>query len=187
MTMEPIKRKSDLQRMIAFLEKRNTRDALLFRMGINTILRISDIVKLRVCDIKHNNGSFRQYLSLNEQKTSKLKKIALNKLIRLEIQNHINKYKLEGEDYLFFSLRNPTKAIDRTNAWRTLKKASNHCGIENFGTHSMRKTLAYHIYAKTKNIALVQKLLNHTSPSVTLKYIGVDQEEMDKAYNDFQL
>lgn len=162
------------------------RDALLFRFGINTILRVSDIIKLRYCDIYDNNYKFKEYLNLTEQKTKSNRKIKINKVLRRELNKYCKYYSLEGEDYVFFSVRYPDKHIDRIQAWRVLKKASMKVGIENFGTHSMRKTLAYHIYKKTDDIALVMKMLNHTSPSVTLRYIGIDQDSIDKVYDDDQ-
>ena len=114
----------------------------------------------------------------------------LNEKIK-EIQKEIKKYaegkQLSDDDYLFYSLKNKNKHIDRTNAWRVLKKGASAVGIENFGTHSMRKTLAYFIYKSTNNISLVMKMLNHQNPSVTLRYIGIDQDMMDNAYEEYSI
>ena len=58
---------------------------------------------------------------------------------------------------------------------------------EKIGTHTLRKTFGYHAYIKTKNIALIQKLLNHSSPSVTLRYIGITQDDLDNVYLNLDL
>ena len=187
MMVLPIKDKKLIQKMIEYLKLHCRRDELLFRMGINTILRVSDLLRLRVRNLIHENGDFREYLCLNEQKTSKPRKIKLNRLIRAEIIKHVLHYELDQDDFIFFSLRNPAKALDRVTAYRKLTKAASSVGIEHFGTHSMRKTLAYQIYVKTKDIGLVMNLLNHTNPRTTLKYIGIAQEEMDQAYEEFSL
>ena len=75
MIVEPIKSKTLINKMVKNLEKRNDRDALLFRMGINTILRISDIITLKYSDLFDSNGKIKNYLQLHEQKTKKSKKI----------------------------------------------------------------------------------------------------------------
>ena len=185
MTVEPIRSRKKIKKLIAHLENNYTRrDALLFRTGINTILRVGDLLRLRYCDIFDENGRFRRYLVLHEKKTSKEKKIALNPKIRAKIKEYVEYYELDSDDHLFFSYQDPTRPIDRIRAWRILKKAATECGIENLGTHSMRKTLAYHIYNETKNIVLVMHLLNHQSSKQTLKYIGVTQDQMDNVYKD---
>jgi len=185
--VEPIKSKALINKMVKFLEKKNPRDALLFRIGINTILRISDIITLQYDELFDDDGNIRTYLNLHEKKTGKHKRIKLNSLIQEEIIKYVHSKHLSRNDYLFYSMKNKHKHIDRTNAWRVLKKGANAVGVENFGTHSMRKTLAYFIYKSTNNISLVMKMLNHQNPAVTLRYIGIDQDMMDSAYEEYSL
>jgi integrase len=187
MVVEPIKSKALINKMIKCLEKKNHRDALLFRMGLNTILRISDIITLKYSQLFDSKGRIKTYLKLYEQKTNKSKKIKLNKLIQDEVTKYVKLKNLSNDDYIFYSFKNKDKHIDRTNAWRVLKRAANKVGVQNFGTHSMRKTLAYYIYKSTKNISLVMKMLNHQNPSVTLRYIGVDQDMIDNAYEEYSI
>ena len=192
MTVQPIKDKRKLQRMIKVLEDQNPRNALLFRVGLNTILRIQDILDLKVNNIFHDDGRFRLYLSLFERKTRKsksrqMKNIKLNSLLRKELKEYVEFFELTSEDYIFFSLHNPDNNLDRVEAWRMLKKAADKVGIENFGTHSMRKTLAWTIYKQTKDISLVMIMLNHNSPKTTLRYLGITQESIDKTYEEFAI
>ncbi|MCP8421214.1 tyrosine-type recombinase/integrase [Clostridioides difficile] len=73
------------------------------------------------------------------------------------------------------------KAVSRQQAYRVMNDASKMCGItETIGTHGMRKTMAYHLYQKDKDIVLVQYVLNHSSSETTLRYIGVRQEQADE-------
>ena len=187
MTVEPIRKDIHVKKMIKILEKQNSRNALVFRMGLNTILRIGDILKLKANSVVDEDGNIREYLVTQENKTNKCKKIKLTSLIREEIANYITEYDLQYNDHLFFSFRDPNKPIDRTVAWKFLKSASKKVGIPNFGTHSMRKTLAFTIYDKTKDINLVMRMLNHTNPSYTLRYIGVTQEMIDDTYQEFAI
>ena len=192
MTVQPIKDKHKIQRMLKVLEDDNPRNALLFRVGLNTILRIQDILDLKVKNIFHDDGRFRLYLSLFERKTRKnkgrrMKNIKLNSLLRKAIKEYVEFFELSLEDYIFFSLLDPDKNLDRVQAWRILKRAADKVGIDNFGTHSMRKTLAWTIYKQTKDISLVMIMLNHNSPKTTLRYLGITQESIDNTYEEFAI
>ena len=78
--------------------------------------------------------------------------------------------------------------MSRSQAWRTLKAAGESVGLQNIGTHSLRKTCGYHAYKKSGgDIGLVQKLLNHSVVKITLKYIGIDREKMDNVYMELNL
>ena len=177
--------------MLQYLERKgNMRDPLLLKFGLNTGLRIKDILGLKVKYLFNGGGELKEYLDLFESKTIKrrnrvLKKIRLNSKIRPVLAEYVEYYELEDDDYLFFSFNDPSRAIDRIRAYVILRQAAVHAGVENFGTHSMRKTLAYNVYTKTKDLALVMKMLNHKDPDHTLRYIGVDQHNIDSAYEEF--
>ena len=187
MQVEPIRLKSKITLMYDVLKEQNDRNAMVFKFGINTILRVSDIITIKVSDVMDESGSIRDYVQLQEQKTSKYRKIRINAELERSLIEYIDDWKLQLDDWLFPSFRSPEKHIDRVTTWKFLKKASEEAQIENFGTHSMRKTLAYHIYSQTKNISLVMKMLNHTNPAVTMRYIGISQDMIDRAYEDFSL
>ena len=72
--------------------------------------------------------------------------------------------------------------ITQQHAWRVLTNAASACGLSyKIGTHSLRKTFGYMLYRKGKGIELIQGLLNHSSPEVTLAYIGITQDDKDEA------
>ena len=172
--------------LLRWYEARSDRNALLFRLGINTALRIGDLLKIQYQDIFNKQGEFKEYLQLNETKTGKERKVKLNNQIRPYIQRYCDFYRMRGEDYLFFSIEDPTQHMHRITAWRALKQGAEACNIEHFGTHTLRKTAGYHIYHKSGNdIALVMTLLNHSSPKETLIYIGASQQEVDDALMEF--
>ena len=185
MKTEPIRDVRKVKKLIGHLDKNYLpRDAMLFRLGVNTALRISDLLKLRYCDLITEKGNFKEYVDLREKKTKKSKKIALNDKIKPVLKDYFNHYDMKDRDHLFFNYHNPKQSISRVQAWRILSPAAESCGIENFGTHSMRKTFAYHLYQANKSIAEVMDVLNHKSPLVTMKYIGIHQDQVDKAYQD---
>ena len=186
MTVEPIRDKAKIKQLYQYLNGSDPKYALVFKVGINTGLRISDIIPLKVKDIFNNNIQFRDYLTLREKKTSKQKKIKLNETLRSCIQKYVAAQKLGYDDYLFWSQKGGY--LGRIQIYKVLKEAANVLGIENFGTHSLRKTWGYWTYKMSKyNIGLIMDTFNHSSPAVTLRYIGINQDQKDELYSIVQL
>lgn len=176
--VQPIKKLEDIQKIKKYLAKK-PRDALLFSFGINTGLRISDILSLDVDDV---NG--RNYIEIREKKTNKYKKFPLNRFLKEEIDLFVEG--LPSEQPLFYTQKHCR--LDRAQAYRILNKAAQAVGVqERIGTHTLRKTFGYHHYKKYNDIVLLQKIFNHSSPSVTLRYIGIEQDTIDESYMNFYL
>ena len=183
MTVEPIRNKDNIKKMFYYLNGKDRKYGLLFKYGLNTGLRISDILPLTVNDIFNEKGNFKDYLILREKKTNKAKKIKLNHAIRKMLYDYVKEYRLSGDDYLFYSKKSGGH-IQRVQAYKVLKEAANVCNVENFGTHSMRKTWGYWTYKASKyNIGLIMEMFNHSSQNVTLRYIGVSQDQKDELYS----
>lgn len=177
--VEPIKNKQDLKILENYFAKRSKRDFTLFNLGINCGLRISDILKLNVEDVKGKN-----YIELFEQKTGKYKKFPLNSKLKSIIAEY-TKGKTDGNP-LFLTVYN--NRLDRISAYKILKKACRVNNINiNAGTHTLRKTFGYHFYKQFDDIIMLQKIFNHSTPNVTLRYIGLEQEEINKKYLQFIL
>ena len=103
----------------------------------------------------------------------------------LELEKYTRNMK-QGE-YLFESQIGDNRPITPTQAYRILNKTATKIGIEAVGTHTMRKTFGYWHYQQYHDVAMLQAILNHSSPSITLRYIGISQDEIDKSYRDFSL
>lgn len=174
MSVQPIKDNETIRAIINYLKKDNPRNCLMFMFGIYTGLRISDILPLRVMDVYHKNG-----IRITEQKTQNKRSVIFHK----ELKDYIDEY-CKGKrsyDYLIQS-RQGYKPITRTQAYRILREVAERFGLDCIGTHTMRKTYGYHLYIQNnKDVVLVQKALQHSDPSITLHYIGVDQGEVYKA------
>ena len=180
-TVDPIRDLADIKKMKAELLRSSYRDFLFFEMGINTGLRVSDILKLKVSDVKD-----KYYIEIKEQKTGKTKKFRINDVLKSELESYLEGKK--DNDYIFESRRTRGIPLERTRAYCILNQAAEAAGVKfKIGTHTMRKTFGFHFYQKTKDIALLQELFNHASPSVTLRYIGINQNIMDAALENFVL
>ena len=183
--VQPIREREKIEEMKEELKKNGTRDYMLFYTGINSGMRISDIVDLNRDNIRNDDGSMKSHITVIEKKTNKMKKFPLTGNFYYEMEKYTRNMK-QGE-YLFKSRKGVNRPITTTQAYRILKEASKRVGISDFGTHSMRKTFGYHHYKKFKDVALLQQILNHSSPSITLRYIGIEQDEIDESYENFSL
>lgn len=155
------------------------RDYMLFLVGINTGLRVGDLLKFKIKDVKR-----KKKIVIQEGKTKKTRIINLSNIYD-ELQQYINT--LDGTEWLFPS-RKGDKPITPTQAYRQLNKAAEQVDIpDGIGTHTMRKTFGYWFYKQTRDIAKLQHILNHTKPEVTLRYIGITAEEIEDSLSEFVL
>ncbi|ANS51152.1 site-specific integrase [Bacillus thuringiensis] len=177
--VQPIRDPEQIQQIKEYLKEKNERNYMLFVLGINTGLRISDILKLTVGDVQ---GS---HISMREMKTGKQKRIQITSSLKREL-----KWFNEGrgeEEYVLKSRKGKNRPIGRSMAYKILKRTAGEFGLDEIGTHTLRKTYGYHMYLQTKNIALLMEIFNHSSEKVTLRYIGVNQDAMDKAMSRFKI
>lgn len=177
--VQPIRDEKKIEEMKNLLKKQNYRNYFLFVFGINTGLRISDMLKLKVADVKDKT-----HITIKEDKTEKIKRFKINSALQYEITKYISN--MNDNEYLFYSNRTG-KPIGRLMAWKLLNNAAEKAGINEIGTHTLRKTFGYHFYQRKKDVALLQNIFNHSSPSQTLRYIGINQDIIDEAIDDFNL
>ena len=183
--VEPIKDKLQVKALEEYLASYSKRNQLIFAIGVNTGLRVSDILGLNVSDVKN-----KIYVEIRERKTKKYKRFPLNdklkRLIREYLKEREKNYAVGGGEPLFIGKK--YHRLNRSQVYRFLNDACEELGLKiNVGTHTMRKTFGYHHYKQNNDVALLQKILNHSSPSITLRYIGIDQETIDISYNNFEL
>lgn len=177
--VQPIRDPECIREIKKYLKEKNERDYMLFVTGINSGLRISDILKLRVQDVK------KPYFNIVEQKTNKTKRIAMTPSLQRELKEYIQDK--EDHEFLFKSREGINKPIGRSMAYKILRDAAEHVKLENIGTHTLRKTFGYHFYKKYKDPALLQEIFNHSSEDITLRYIGINQDMMDDAIRNFKI
>ena len=177
--VQPIRSKEKIEDMKWSIKKWcGERDYILFLIGINTGLRVGDLLKLKVSDLKR-----KKKVVILEGKTNKPRTINLANIYD-EIQSYINQI---DSEWLFPS-RKGDKPITPTQAYRQLNKASSMVDMEDgIGTHTMRKTFGYWFYKQTKDVAKLQMILNNSHPEITLRYISITAEEIEKELDNFVL
>ena len=143
-TVEPIRNLENLKKVENILAK-NPRDLLLFIIGTNCGLRISDILSLNVKDVRNKN-----YIQLTERKTGKFKKFPINSKLKPMFES-FTKNRQNDEPLFMTKFKN---RLSRVTAYYTIRQACEEATLEEkFGTHTMRKTFGYHYY---KNIKMLQ-------------------------------
>lgn len=180
--VEPIRDKNKIEEIKAVLSKSGTRDLLLFVFGINSGLRISDILPLKKSDVVTGT------VTIKEKKTGKTKQFPLNSAIQEILKPYIET--LSDDDFLFKSRQANGKCpyMTRQQAYNIINKAAKAVGINGkIGTHTLRKTFGYWFYQQSHDVALLQDILNHAAPSITLRYIGINQDIKNQAYLNFAL
>lgn len=187
-TAQPIKDLQELERFKRYyLEVRpNMRNYALLILGLNTALRVSDLLTLQWRQVyDFASGTFLSHLSLVEQKTGKRSQIYLN----ASIQKALDSYKtaLEREETVRpeqYLLPGSQKIpISRSQAWRIIKAAAENCNISGvISPHSLRKTFGYHACRQGVRPALLMDVFNHSSFEVTRRYLGIEQDERDEVF-----
>lgn len=152
----------------------NNRIATALIIEANLGIRISDILKLRLVDIIKESDRYR--LNIVEQKTRKSR----NFTVPVEIYQYIKIYCLEngiGDDEIIFPITE--RAVQKQ-----LKIVTDWLELDNVSTHSFRKFFATQVYQNNDyNIVLVQQLLQHSSPAITQRYIGISSKDIEAALN----
>ncbi len=177
--VEPIRNIDHLHKLENYLAQKSPRDLLLLTIGTNCGLRISDIVALNVGDVRNKS-----HIQIIEKKTGKYKKFPINAKLKPMFEQFTKGKRADSP--LFTTIFN--NRMDRFGAYYILKTACNAVRLqERIGTHTMRKTFGYHHYQKFKDVAILQKIFNHSTPQITLRYIGIEQDQIDNSYNNFIL
>lgn len=177
--VEPLRSPEEItQFRAALFELGGDRNKFLFTLGINTGLRISDLVKLKVGDIYG-----KPYADLLEKKTKKKRRLHL-----IAIQGDIVEYCIgkQPDDFLFPSKKTDSH-ISTTQAYRILVAAGEWIGRRDIGTHTMRKTFGYHYYKRTKDVYTLMEIFGHASPTITKRYIGIREDEIADSLKEFRL
>lgn len=177
--VQPLTTKEEIAEMIEALgmSKKGLRNQLLFKLGISTGLRCSDLVKIKIADVKGKTS----FIS-NEGKTKKTRTVYLNNVLA-ELIEYLE---IVAADEVYLFPNGKGGHISVTQAYRILEKAGDLIGNQSIGTHTMRKSFGYKYYQETKDIATLMDIFNHSSQAVTLRYIGISEERIEQSLKNIQ-
>lgn len=200
---EPIRNIDDVEKLKSHFRDKG-KDGKLHKyyvfliVGLNTALRVSDIVALKVQDLKGG------VIKIKEKKTRKARQFKMNDYLKETLEKWIKQQNLQDDEYIFYSnmtksgarsdgrenktFDRKTQHIDKSVLYKAFSKAVKDLNLPiHYSNHCLRKTFAYHLYLKTKDLGLIQTLLNHSSTAVTLRYIGITQDVINDTMSEFML
>lgn len=172
-TMKPIKDIDKEIDLLSYLQEHDERIYIFYLILRYTAFRASDVLPLKVRDVKVNEIVIREQKTKNRANKEE-RHIPIHEDLKPVLQEYIrDKYDYE---VLFPSQKGVNKHLSYEQAYRILKNASKKVNIKDFGTHSGRKTCAYHIYMNTKNLKQVQNFLMHDNRRDTIRYVDIENE-----------
>ena len=185
-TSQPLKNKNDIQKLKNYFYMREEyRNYALVTVGLNTALRISDLLHIKWKDVyNEEKQDFYSHIYLNEQKTKKNTIIVLNTSVKealLLYKKHLEYY--NKENYIFNGQKSTDKPISRVQAFRIIKDAVDALGLEeHISCHSLRKTFGYQAWREGTEPALLMTIFNHSSYEITKRYLCIDQDDKDQLF-----
>ena len=188
-TTQPIRDKEALRKFKNFYktQKPNPRNYAIIVLGLNTALRISDILNL-TSEMVYDNNKVREHIVVKEQKTGKINRILLNREVRkaLNLYRHFlvksAAYKT-GNPYLFPSPYVSQRPLSRYQVYRMIRNAAESVEIqEKVSCHSLRKTFGYRAWKQGADPIVIMLIYNHSSFDITKRYLCIEQDDKDKIY-----
>lgn len=190
-TTQPIRKVEEIEALKRYFlhDKPNLRNYAMVCLGINTAIRISDLLSLTWGDIYNfRTNRLRRHITIIESKTGKKTQNALNKnaaqaltLYKSSLPN------IKEEDFLFPG-RDGKKHLSRCQAYRALKSAGQELHFETeISCHTLRKTFGYHAWKMGVQPAVLMKIFNHSSFQITKRYLGIEQDDIDQVFLEVNL
>lgn len=171
--VKPIKSKQLEKDYEEELKERDYRVYIFYMLGSRTGFRQGDLLQLRVRDVKD-----KKTLGITEQKTGEYREVPIPSEVRKLLARYIRDKK--ENDYLFRSTRKIKKPMDYTSIYKIMKACGEAVGLEQIGTHTMRKTYGYRIFSATGSLGEAQLLLGQSNARDTEEYVGADEDHRAK-------
>lgn len=186
-TTQPIRQKESLKKFVEYYQTAHPvpRNYALIVFGLYTALRISDILNLRWADVyDFDTSCYRKHLFVQEKKTGKRTVIAINEHVTAALDAFLKtRPDVTACDYIFTRNTDYRAPLCRSSAFRIVKRAAEEALHEDhISCHSLRKTFGYQAWKQGTPPALLMDIYNHSSYTVTKKYLGIEQDERDSLF-----
>lgn len=185
-TTQPIRNSEQLKIFKAYYqsEKPNPRNYTLIIVGLNSALRISDILRLTYGDVyDFESNLWKTHIVTIEQKTGKTNRIYMNREIQNTLKKFINPVSKGSSAWLFGSQMQKARPLSRYQAYRIVREAASFAGLDaGISCHSLRKTFGYYAWKQGTPPALLMSIYNHSAYRITKRYLGIDQDDKDEVF-----
>jgi len=189
--VQPVREGEAIRAIKGALKEKSPRNFLLWVLGTNTGLRISDLLKLKVKDVQDRKGNIKDSLDITEQKTKRQKNIEINPEAKFALEYFFKKTGIyDLDEYLFKDTRKGkehiNKPISRVRAWQMINDWAREAGIKTkIGTHTLRKTYGHQAHQAGIDIIYISEALGHRNIETTRRYLGITQDDVKKAFKNF--
>lgn len=189
-TTQPIRNLESLQKFKDYYlhAEPNYRNYALIIVGLNTALRINDLLHL-TWDMLYDGDQLKDHLTLRERKTGKYSRLLINAELQTLLAEYRRRYYTRsGSSYLFCSSRKPGMPLSRYQAYRIIRHAAEGVGLtDNISCHSLRKTFGYQAWKQGVPPALLMSIYNHSSYQITRRYLCIEQDDKDAVFSNINL
>jgi len=195
--VKAIKSEATIRAIKGIISKNKTantsRNFLLWIIGTNTGLRISDILALRLKDVLDNKGKIRESLEITEKKTKRPRDIAIRPPVKSALERFFRDTgSYDPNEYLFKDRRRGkediNKPITRVRAWQMINDWGRKAGVNyKIGCHSLRKIFGSYAFKAGIPLIYISEELGHRNVEVTKRYLGITADETKNAFKDFAI
>lgn len=190
-TTQPIRDAAEVEQLknYYFEKKPNLRNYTLICLGMNSALRISDLLELSWKDVyDFEKNCFLKHLSVTEHKTGKKTQIALNHSALEALQVYKDSIPAPAPEQYLFPGKKEATHLSRSQAFRMIREAGQELHFEtDISCHSLRKTFGYHAWKSGAQPVMLMNIYNHSSYQITKRYLGIDQDDKDQIFLDVNL
>lgn len=185
-TCDPIRDIGAIELFKEELKRSGSRDYMLAVLGMNSEMKMNDIINLQVRDVRGKTViTVRAAIARQENDADKAaKEINLTEGLCDELERYTRN--MSEDDYLFPSQKGG-KPLNRSSVYSIVRKAADACKLNNIGTISLKKTFAYHHYKQFHDLPYLQKLFHHDGLSETMRFIGMSEEDILNFYSKNRL
>lgn len=178
--VEPIRDPYILKCIAEDLKRDNERNYMIFLCALYTGRRISDVLSFKVSDLKNKD-----FIYIRESKTGKKIYLPINDELKYVLASYLENRKTY--EYVFPSPYKNKTCMHRSTFYKILNEEAKKYGLERIGCHTMRKTFGYHYYQKFKDAVTLMEIFGHADINITLRYIGINQEVINKTMKNFKI
>lgn len=173
--------------------KKKTMELVLLNIGIDTMLRYSDISQLKISDVLDNKGEIKKEIKLIQKKTGNFHLVLLSENTRETIKLWLQESKKNMQDYIFTG---KTKSqnfrkdkLSRITYARFIKNWASYLQLnqEEYSTHTLRRSRAVHMHNQGVSIEIIRRLLGQKSIESTKAYLGIEQKEAQEINKKYMI
>lgn len=190
-TTQPIRDMKSLKLFKDYFKyvKPNPRNQALIITGLNSALRISDILHLTCGDVyDFKQKKWRTHILLKEQKTGKMNRVFINDEMKKALVSYQNHILTSPDKWLFHGQIPVNQPLSRYQSYRIIREAAAYAGLSSdISCHSLRKTFGYHAWKQGTPPALLMNIYNHSSYQITKRYLCIDQDDRDEVFAKIKL